>query len=126
MSGVKVLIVDDEAALLSLLQRYLGRLGYEVDAASSAEQALDRFTQDPLKYACVLTDLQLPGMGGEELVERMRVLRPGFPALISSGYPYQPRSPATGFLQKPYLPAMLSEALERLLRKETRGAGKDA
>ncbi len=126
MSGMRLLIVDDEAPLLSLLQRYLARLGYEVDAASSAEEALDRFAPAPEKYACVLTDLKLPGMGGEELVERMRELRPGLPALISSGLPYQPRSAATGFVQKPYLPAMLAEELERLLRKTSRRAAKDA
>lgn len=126
MSGVRLLVVDDEAALLGLLQRYLARLGYEVDAASSAEEALACFAPAPEKYACVLTDLKLPGMGGEELVERLRGLRPGLPALISSGLPYEPRSPATGFVQKPYLPAMLAEELERLLKKSARRAPKDA
>ncbi len=118
MSGVRLLLVDDEASLLNLLQRYLGRLGYEVETAGSAEEALARFEASPDKYACVLTDLKLPGMGGEELLERMRLLRPGLPALVSSGYPYQPPSAATGFVQKPYLPAMLVEELERILRRK--------
>jgi DNA-binding NtrC family response regulator len=122
MNGVRLLIVDDEAALLNLLQRYLARLGYEVESAGDAEEALARFTADPARYACVVTDLKLPGMDGEELVERMRELRPGLPALISSGYPYQPRSPSTGFLQKPYLPAMLVGELERILKQRTRSA----
>jgi CheY-like chemotaxis protein len=125
-SGGRLLIVDDEAPLLSLLQRYLTRLGYEADAASSAEEALARFSEAPEKYDCVLTDLKLPGMGGEELVERLRALRPDLPALISSGLPFEPRSAATGFVQKPYLPAMLAEELERLLRKTPRRAPKDA
>jgi DNA-binding NtrC family response regulator len=123
---VRLLIVDDEASLLSLLQRYLSRLGYEVESASNAEDALARFAADPARYACVLTDLRLPGMGGEELVERMRELRPGLPALISSGYPYQPRSPATGFVQKPYLPAMLAGELERILKGRTRSAAQES
>jgi DNA-binding NtrC family response regulator len=119
---VKLLIVDDEAALLSLLQRYLTRLGYEVESAANAEDALALFASDPARYDCVLTDLKLPGMGGEELIERIRELRPGLPALISSGYPYQPRSAYVAFLQKPYLPAMLAGELEALLKKRTRGA----
>ncbi len=117
-----VLVVDDEATLLSLLQRYLARLGYEVESAGNAEDALALFEKDPTRFACVLTDLKLPGMGGEELVERMRELRPGLPAVISSGYPYQPRSTATGFVQKPYLPAMLAGELERILKIRTRSA----
>ena len=43
MSGVRLLLVDDEASLLNLLQRYLGRLGYEVETAGSAEEALARW-----------------------------------------------------------------------------------
>ncbi len=117
MSSARVLIIDDEPALIILLRRYMTRLGFEVDTASTAEEALTLFTQDPDKYACVLTDLKLPGMGGEELLERLRELRPGLPALITSGYPYRPNSPATGFLQKPYLPGVLAEELERLLRR---------
>lgn len=114
-SHLRLLIVDDEPALLGLLQRYLERLGYEVDVAGTPEAALAHFESDPGKYACILTDLKLPGMSGEEMLERMRALRPGLRALVSSGLPYQPRSANFGFLQKPYLPAMLAEALERVL-----------
>jgi CheY-like chemotaxis protein len=113
---LRLLIVDDEPTLLALLQRYLERLGYEVDVAGTPEAALASFESDPDRYACVLTDLKLPGMTGEEMLERMRALRPGLRALVSSGQPYQPQSAGIGFLQKPYLPAMLAEALESVLR----------
>lgn len=116
MSGeMRLLIVDDEAALLDLLKRYLERLGYQVDSASSSEEALTRFEADPEGYACVVTDLTLPGMNGEELIERMRIKRPNLRALISSGYPYEPQTKATHFLQKPYLPDMLARAIKELL-----------
>jgi CheY-like chemotaxis protein len=115
-SRVRLLIVDDEPAILELLQRYLERLGYGVDLAGTSEAALARFESDPGKYDCILTDLNLPGMSGEEMLERMRALRPGLRALVSSGHPYQPQSAGIGFLQKPYLPAMLAEALKDLLR----------
>ena len=119
--AVRILIVDDEQQLLSLLKRYLERLGYEVELAATAEEALACFESDPLRYACVLTDLALPGMNGEQLLERLRALNPRLPALISSGYPYEPKpgpsKARTGFLQKPYLPQMLVEAVERILGK---------
>jgi two-component system cell cycle sensor histidine kinase/response regulator CckA len=113
---IRLLIVDDEPALLGLLQRYLERLGYAVEVAGNAQAALAKFESDPGKYACVLTDLKLPGMSGEEMLKQMRALRPGLLALVSSGLPYVPQSAGVGFLQKPYLPAMLAEALERLLK----------
>ena len=112
----RLLIVDDEPALLDLLKRYLERAGYQVHLAATPEEALAGFERDPEKFACVLTDLTLPGMSGEQLIERMRVHNPRLPAVISSGYPYSPRTAATVFLQKPYLPKMLVEALEGLLR----------
>jgi DNA-binding response OmpR family regulator len=118
---MRILIVDDEPSLLGLLRRYLERLGYDVDVAETSEAALAHFTSDPGKYGCVLTDLKLPGMSGEEMLERMRALRPGLKALISSGRPYQPTLPGTGFLQKPYLPAMLAEELQRLLGGKSKG-----
>ncbi len=124
-TAARLLIVDDEAPLLNLLQRYLTRLGYQVEVAGDAEEALARFTAAPGSYACVLTDLTLPGMSGETLLERIRELSPGLPVLISSGYPYQPRSALTGFLQKPYLPGMLATELEHLLKKKSRGASQD-
>jgi DNA-binding NtrC family response regulator len=120
-SGTRLLIVDDELALLGLLKRYLERLGYQVDLAATAEDALAGFTEDPKRYSCVLTDLTLPGMNGEQLAERLRELNPKLPVIISSGYPYEPKSPRTRFLQKPYLPQMLVETVEKVLGKSSLG-----
>jgi two-component system cell cycle sensor histidine kinase/response regulator CckA len=111
-----ILLVDDEPALAELLLKYLQRLGYEVEACLSAEDALVRFDADPARYALVLTDLTLPGIGGDEMLERMRAQRPTLRAIVCSGYPYVPRSKKIVFLQKPFMPKMLAEAIEKLLR----------
>ncbi len=110
-----LLLVDDEPALLELLKKYLERLGYQVDAYLTAEEALAQFDANPARYALVLTDLTLPGLGGEEMVDRMRASRPTLRAIISSGYPYVPRSKKILFLQKPYMPKMLAEMIETLI-----------
>jgi DNA-binding NtrC family response regulator len=115
MSAARLLIVDDETALLALLQRYLERLGYRVDTVSTAAGALALFENDPEGYALVVTDLTLPGIGGEELAERLHAHNPRLPVIISSGYPYEPRSKRVRFLQKPYLPQMLAEAIAEML-----------
>lgn len=111
-----LLIVDDEPKLLDLLRRYLGRLGYEVETLVDAQEALALFQADPDRFSMAITDLSLPALNGEELIEQLRQIRPGLPAVITSGYPYQPRAAGVGFLQKPFLPQMLVEAVEKALK----------
>jgi len=115
--GARLLLIDDEPTLLDLLKKYLERLGYEVEACLSAEDALARFEADPDRYALVLTDLTLSGMSGEEMLERMLSRSPGLPTIIASGYPHAPRSKQIAFLQKPFLPKMLAEMIEKLLAR---------
>lgn len=116
MPSARLLLVDDEPALLDLLKKYLERLGYQVDARPSPEEALELFSQDPDAYAVVLTDLTFPGISGDQMLEKMRTRNPLQRAIISSGYPYQPQSEHTDFLLKPYAPKMLAEAIARLTR----------
>ncbi|MBZ5673409.1 MAG: response regulator [Acidobacteriia bacterium] len=111
-----LLIVDDEPKLLDLLSRYLGRLGYEVETCGDAQEALALFQAGPDRFSMAITDLSLAPLNGEELIERMRQVRPGLPAIITSGYPYVPRSAGVAFLQKPFLPQMLAEAVEKGLK----------
>ena len=117
MSRPRLLIVDDEATLRDLLRRYLERAGYEVVAYARPEEALAAFTADPQGFALVITDLTLESMSGEEMLERIRAQNPEIPAFIASGYPYVPRLERVGFLQKPFLPKMLTEAVERALKR---------
>jgi len=116
MGSVRILLVDDEAPLADLLKRYLERLGYEVDACLTAEDAVSRFEQEPGRYSLVLTDLTLPGMGGDALLARLRETDPKLRAIVASGYPYEPIGKRTGFLQKPFLPKMLAEEIEAILK----------
>jgi two-component system, cell cycle sensor histidine kinase and response regulator CckA len=117
MTGIRLVIVEDEAPLRDLLRRYLERAGYEVEAFAGSEEALRRFEAEPERFSVVVTDLTLPGLNGEELIGCMRALNPKLRALILSGYPHVPTQPLTGFLQKPFLPKMLIEEIERALAK---------
>ena len=119
MTATRLLVVEDEPALSNLLKRYLERMGYQVDTSSSAGEALKLVEEDPARYALVITDLALAEMNGEELLEKMQTLNPELRGLVSSGYPYQPRSKQIGFLQKPYLPKMLDQTLKKLLHTGT-------
>jgi len=119
-----ILAVDDEPALLRLFQRYLVRFGFEVEICSNARQALEQFTRDAARYELVLADLTMPGMSGQELLEQLRRLNPQICVLLCSGYPFNPLGlpveirRRVRFLQKPFLPAMLIEAIEELLASD--------
>ena len=123
----RILIVDDEKALLIVMEQYLRRLGYAVAACVSGQEAWDLFEANTFAYSLVLADITMPEMSGQELLLRMLQLSPTIGILICSGYPFDISTlPSTvhrqtGFLQKPFTPKMLSEAIERLLA--LRGGG---
>jgi two-component system, cell cycle sensor histidine kinase and response regulator CckA len=116
MAAARILLVDDEPPLLDLLTRYLERLGYQVDACLTPEDALERFETDPARYDLVLTDLSLPIIRGDEMLARMRARYPKLRAIVASGYPYTSPVKRTMSLQKPFLPKMLAEQIEELLK----------
>ncbi|MBI3271850.1 MAG: response regulator [Planctomycetes bacterium] len=70
MSGESILIVDDNAANLRLVQFLLSVKGYEVRTAASAGEALKSLTEYPPRL--ILMDLQLPGTDGLELTRRLK------------------------------------------------------
>ncbi|MDP2997598.1 MAG: response regulator [Acidobacteriota bacterium] len=118
----RLLLVDDETALLDLMRRYLTRLGYEVDAYTNAHAALQRFESQAGDYALAVVDWSMPGMTGDELVNQILALNPKVRVLVSSGYQYNtgrfPKDiqPQIGFLLKPFLPKMLADAVEALMK----------
>lgn len=118
----KILLADDEVCLLSLLEGYLGRLGYEVTACSSAPEAWARFESQAADFSVVVLDMRMPDMSGQELAGRMLEMNPALRLVLSSGYPFDisqipVRDPAQiEFLQKPYSPSMLAKVIERLLK----------
>jgi PAS domain S-box-containing protein len=67
---LRILIVDDEPAIRRVLTRYLSRRGHTIDEASEGAAALRMIENAP--YDVILTDLRMPGMGGEELLARLR------------------------------------------------------
>jgi len=121
----KVLLVEDELALLQLLERYLLRLGFDVKTHSSSVQALAEFEATPDTYDLVIADLGMPEIPGDTMLTRMLEIQPDLLILICSGSPFYLSSlpkaleRRVGFLQKPFLPKMLLEAIEQLMARKT-------
>lgn len=80
----RILVVDDEPNICRLLQRYLGRLGYEVETAGSVPDALDVLHR--ARFDLVLTDLRLPGPSGLDLLVEVRSRAPGTRTILMSAH----------------------------------------
>lgn len=80
----RILVVDDEPNICKLLQRYLGRIGYDVETAGSVPEALE--TLERSRFDLVLTDLRLPGPSGLELLVEVRSRAPGTRTMLMSAH----------------------------------------
>jgi DNA-binding NtrC family response regulator len=122
--AARIILVEDELSLIQLVEKYLNRLGYEVEAYSTSRDALLRFESAPRSYDLVIADLGMPDIPGDTLLTRMLEIRPDLRILICSGSPFfLANLPKTlerqvSFLQKPFVPKMLAEAVTQLLNKD--------
>jgi len=121
----KILLVEDEQPLLQLIEKYLHRLGYRVESHAKSTDALRNFEAAPAGYSLVIADLGMPDMTGDTLLTRMLEIQPRLRILVCSGSPFfienlpETLQRQVAFLQKPFVPKMLGEAVERLLREPT-------
>jgi len=122
-SPARILLVEDEAPLLQLIEKYLQRLGFEVETHLKSFDALRNFEAAPDRYSLVIADLGLPDMPGDTLLTRMLEIRPDLRILVCSGSPFfvenlpNSQQQQVAFLQKPFVPKMLSEAVRNLLQE---------
>jgi DNA-binding response OmpR family regulator len=112
-----ILVVDDYAPIRDYLGRYLSEAGYQVLAASGAEEALRiAQSQGGTEVDLLLTDMEMPGMTGEALTEWFARERPGTRILLMSGLPESLESGAgRAILEKPFSMDVLSAAVRNAL-----------
>jgi len=84
MSAEPLLIVEDDESLRLLVQTQLDKLGYATTLAANAEEALDILKQSHPRL--VITDLQLPGISGIELLKKIQVDFPGTPVIVVTAF----------------------------------------
>ena len=81
-----VMYVDDDEALVFLVQRLLRRRGYEVSAFTDPHQAKAALRAAPHTYDLLVTDYNMPGFCGVDLVREARLIRADLPVALASGY----------------------------------------
>lgn len=85
-SGVTILLVEDEPPVRSTVRRLLERHGYQVLEAANGHDALSLVEARGSEIKLVVSDMVMPGMGGMELVSRLRTISPKIPVLLMTGY----------------------------------------
>jgi FixJ family two-component response regulator len=113
-------VVDDDASFRVAIERRLKRAGYNVATYATAEQLLDRLPSNDTP-GCILLDVQIPGLTGPELQERLGQLGSALPIVFLTGHGDIPTSVraikagAEDFLTKPVSSEDLLHAIEKAL-----------
>lgn len=114
----KVLIVDDDLALLELYQRVLENRGFVVSAASRGEHAVEFHTQLG-RFDLLITDIDMPGQSGIDLAAELTSRQPDLPVLfITGGSKFvfsEVLSPRRNLLLKPFTARTLVASIDQIL-----------
>jgi PAS domain S-box-containing protein len=118
----RILLVDDEKAIVDMEQQILERLGYQVTARTSSLEALETFKAGPNIFDLVITDQTMPRMTGVELAEAFMRIRPDIPMILCSGYS-QTITPEEAknlgireYILKPFSMGMIADTIDKVLR----------
>jgi signal transduction histidine kinase len=113
-----ILVVDDEALMLTMAETILTEYGYCVLTANSGQKALAMLSRENVQVDLVITDLVMPGMSGREFIERARQLVPGTRIMSTSGYMIPAdRQSGTPYLQKPFTSYELLAKVKHVLKQ---------
>ncbi len=119
-----VLLVEDEEMVRNLAARVLREQGYTVLEAANGTEAMNVVHNSQEKEIhLLLTDVVMPQMGGRELAEKLRAIRPNIKILFTSGYPdstivhHGLLDPDVDFLEKPLSPSTLARKVREVLDK---------
>jgi CheY-like chemotaxis protein len=82
----RILFVDDEESILFAGQKSLERLGYQVEVRRNPVEALEVCRANPDQFDLVITDMTMPKMTGDRLVQEIIKIRPDMPIIISTGF----------------------------------------
>jgi CheY-like chemotaxis protein len=116
-----VLLVDDEVIICALGKEMLQEIGFDVLTAEDGVKALELFESKKDEIVCVVLDLTMPSMDGEETFRELRRIKSDVRVVMSSGYNEQEVTQKflgkglAGFIQKPYKMIELQQKLREVI-----------
>jgi DNA-binding NtrC family response regulator len=120
---MKVLVIDDEEVVRSLVGQVLSKAGFDITLAESGVTGLDILSRESNDIDLVLLDWTMPELSGLETLREIKSISPDMPCIISSGYKLgsalipEDLLPNTHFLEKPYRAEGLLEKVGDALGK---------
>ena len=117
------LIADDEETVCAVGKHILENVGFNVLIAEDGKKAVEVFSQNADDIVCVLLDLSMPHLNGEEVFREINKVKPGVKVILTSGYSEQEITERfagleiAGFIQKPYVSLALLEKVRQVLEK---------
>ena len=119
---MRILVVDDDPIVLDSCRRILEAEGFDVQAVSSADNALETVKNNG--FDLLLIDVKMPGHDGMYLMREVKERWPEIPVIVMSGYP-TPETITDGitmgaakFIAKPFTPDELLEMVHEIIQKE--------
>ena len=129
----KILFIDDdEKAIIKLGTKSLEKIGYEVTGILDSLEALEHVKSNPNKFDLVITDMEMPGMGGTQLAKKILEIRPDIPIILCSGYSEKLDKEKSkllnikAFIDKPILIKNLTEKVREILNQSRGYSGKNS
>jgi DNA-binding NtrC family response regulator len=120
-NGKTFLLIDDEPMVTDICEMMLKHLGHEVIKAYSGSEGLQLYEANRNRIDLIISDFNMPGMNGQEVVEKLRVIDHSVKVLLSSGGLSVTHEEDAigrgfnGFLQKPYSLDALSDKIAEIL-----------
>lgn len=110
-----ILIVDDDDSVRKVIMRALDTFGFATIGANDGNAAVDTYTQQKDAIDCIIVDMSMPGMDGEQTFNALRQNGPTPPVLLASGHSAEEMRERygtvgfAGYLQKPFQIASLAD-----------------
>ncbi|WP_163337808.1 PAS domain-containing protein [Desulfopila sp. IMCC35008] len=120
----RILLVDDEQAIVTMSRKMLERNGYSVSAFTSSRQSLEAFRATPEAFDILITDMNMRELNGVELAGKLRAIRVDIPIILCTGYSdmiYSENTAELGvdvLLHKPVRKNELLKAVHQLLSEK--------
>lgn len=119
-----ILFVDDELQIIDVQKQILEKLGYTVTAITSGLEALEAFQSDQNSFDVLITDMTMPKMTGDKLIQQIKKIRPDIPVVLCTGFSEKIDEAKASdldidaFILKPVDKTKLAETLRKVLDKE--------
>ena len=122
-NGERILFVDDEVSIISMMQITLSNLGYSVTVFDSSLEAFDAYQQNPEYFDIIITDMTMPQMTGLEMSKKLLEIQPDLPIILCTGFSetidnIKAKSfGISAFINKPIHQLTLAKTIQKVLKK---------